>query len=439
MNNTENEVPSGISPKKFGYTLRARMTEHSPLTWDCEVYHHPVARDPVVVARFLSNSLNPCRAFEPFLRYRHPYALVAIKLGFASVLDLKTGEVVAEHKSLSPLAFLVPDFGKLHSPHILRAIMLGCHPTAPTVFHVEELDLINVDAGVIRETSPWSRALEITDANTNLAQLVEPYSSQLEWDTSETGNTGCGYRVQGRHDFDPDELSPRWDQSQPIAHQYFVKKTSIEMKPGCWNYLRCQVFYRECREGPAVQVYEYVRHYSSFFNTFCPFIRKGKRYALISSDYTRTSVISLDEGRVVAEESPSPFGFCPTGFHVPDLGEKSAVNGDVAFVCGCVWGDDTSWKIQYLDLSRLEEGIIQREDRFGSIELEGGSSQLSKAVMVSVRRAKNDPQEGPWTGTGISILGRKEYTLEETELESVRRENARLRAELLKLMGSKRS
>ncbi len=39
------------------------------------------------------------------------------------------------------------------------------------------------------------------------------------------------------------------------------------------------------------------------------------------------------------------------------------------FVAGCIWGDDSSWKIQYLDLSRVEEGIIQRDERFAYIEL----------------------------------------------------------------------
>jgi hypothetical protein len=42
---------------------------------------------------------------------------------------------------------------------------------------------------------------------------------------------------------------------------------------------------------------------------------------------------------------------------------------DHGFVAGCIWGDDSSWKIQYLDLSRVEEGIIRREERFGYIEL----------------------------------------------------------------------
>ena len=40
-----------------------------------------------------------------------------------------------------------------------------------------------------------------------------------------------------------------------------------------------------------------------------------------------------------------------------------------AFVAGCYWGDDTSWKIQYLDVSRIDEGVIKRDERFGYIEL----------------------------------------------------------------------
>jgi hypothetical protein len=40
-----------------------------------------------------------------------------------------------------------------------------------------------------------------------------------------------------------------------------------------------------------------------------------------------------------------------------------------AFVAGCYWGDDTSWKIQYFNISRIDEGIIVREERFGYISL----------------------------------------------------------------------
>ena len=50
-----------------------------------------------------------------------------------------------------------------------------------------------------------------------------------------------------------------------------------------------------------------------------------------------------------------------------------------AFVAGCHWGDDSSWKIQYIDVSRIDEGIIVRDDRFGYIELPSGLS-LKKAI-----------------------------------------------------------
>jgi hypothetical protein len=34
-----------------------------------------------------------------------------------------------------------------------------------------------------------------------------------------------------------------------------------------------------------------------------------------------------------------------------------------------IWGDDSSWKLQYLDLSQIRQGIIHRDDRFGYVEL----------------------------------------------------------------------
>jgi hypothetical protein len=50
-----------------------------------------------------------------------------------------------------------------------------------------------------------------------------------------------------------------------------------------------------------------------------------------------------------------------------------------AFVAGCVWGDDSTWKIQYIDVSRIDEGIIKREERFGYIELPSHLT-LKKAI-----------------------------------------------------------
>src|SRR5207247_7723491 len=49
------------------------------------------------------------------------------------------------------------------------------------------------------------------------------------------------------------------------------------------------------------------------------------------------------------------------------------------FVAGCIWGDDSSWKIQYLDLLKAESGVLKRDDRFGYIALPN-SMTLDQAV-----------------------------------------------------------
>ncbi|HEX5082076.1 MAG TPA: hypothetical protein VFY40_08520 [Blastocatellia bacterium] len=125
-------------------------------------------------------------------------------------------------------------------------------------------------------------------------------------------------------------------------------------------------------------------------HTFEPF-RKGDRdFALISHDYIKTSVLDLESGSVIAEEiyeseAQALGGFCPAGFYVPDwwdVNDGSIIpgseywnadqewpNGDFGFVWGCQWGDDSSWKVQYLDLSRIQHGIVRREERFGYLEL----------------------------------------------------------------------
>jgi hypothetical protein len=43
--------------------------------------------------------------------------------------------------------------------------------------------------------------------------------------------------------------------------------------------------------------------------------------------------------------------------------------GGFGFVWGCIWGDDSSWKAQHLDLRRVQEGVIARDERFGYVRL----------------------------------------------------------------------
>lgn len=148
--------------------------------------------------------------------------------------------------------------------------------------------------------------------------------------------------------------------------------------PGEWT----QVHVRVLKDGEPVARFD--RNYS-LLQTFEPFRQRSRDYALIAPQYTGTSVMDLETGTVIASEEVRGDGFCPVGFYVPDwhdVNDSSTIPsarywdtdnewpvGDFGFVWGCVWGDDTSWKVQYLDLSRITEGVLVRDDRFGYVAL----------------------------------------------------------------------
>jgi hypothetical protein len=170
--------------------------------------------------------------------------------------------------------------------------------------------------------------------------------------------------------------------------KYFVTGAPKPNRPGTWDSTIVEVF----RRGPSNEhqkICEFVRHYT-LLGTFEPFRQGNRDFALISRDYTRTAVVDLSTGSVIAEEVDEPgvhpgAGFCPVGFYVPDWwdihdgsiipgseswnSDREWPRGDFGFVWGCVWGDDSSWKVQYLDLSRIQQGIVKREERFGYVEL----------------------------------------------------------------------
>lgn len=132
----------------------------------------------------------------------------------------------------------------------------------------------------------------------------------------------------------------------------------IEKGPGYWNYQQIGIFEGDTKIG------EYLRNYSSFMQTFLPFAQNGQTYALYSSHYTATRVMRLPSCEDICGEDPSPGGFCPMYYHVPDESK-----GKIGFVAGCVWGDDSSVKIEFLDLSRIEEGVLIRDGRLGRLVL----------------------------------------------------------------------
>jgi len=178
--------------------------------------------------------------------------------------------------------------------------------------------------------------------------------------------------------------------SQPKPRdKYVVKGLPKPNRPGTWDSTIVEVFRRNSFSGELEKICAYERNYSLLL-TFEPFRQGDRDFALISRDYTKTAVLDLESGSVIAEEIDEPGtmaggGFCPVGFYIPDWwdvndglvipgsetwnADHEWPNGVFGFVWGCYWGDDSSWKVQYLDLSRIQQGIVQREDRFGYLEL----------------------------------------------------------------------
>jgi hypothetical protein len=169
--------------------------------------------------------------------------------------------------------------------------------------------------------------------------------------------------------------------SRPMPRERFsTRAKEVETGDGHVNELHVDVL-DQC--GQAVASYH--RNYPNLFRTFEPFRQGDRLLALFSSDYTATSVMDLSTGKVVASEDPDSMGFCPVGFYVPDwwdihdgsiLPGSGSWNdtfelpkGDFGFVWGCIWGDDGSWKVQFLDLSRVQDGMLVRDERFGYLEL----------------------------------------------------------------------
>ncbi|HKA08568.1 MAG TPA: hypothetical protein VKD71_15020 [Gemmataceae bacterium] len=166
--------------------------------------------------------------------------------------------------------------------------------------------------------------------------------------------------------------------------RYFVRSTRKAYGPGILPGSMVEVFRRAGAGGEPEKVCEYERNYG-LLHTFEPFRQGGREFALISPQYTGTSVLDLATGRVIAEEPVSPGGFCPVGFYVPDWwdlhdgsiipgseywkAESEWPTGEFGFVWGCIWGDDGSWKVQYLDLTGIQDGVIRRDERFGYVEL----------------------------------------------------------------------
>ena len=119
---------------------------------------------------------------------------------------------------------------------------------------------------------------------------------------------------------------------------------TIDKGPAVMKSLHVGVF--EVSEDTERQVGEYTRNYDQFFQTFFHFQKNGENYALYSPYYTATRIMKLPSCEDIGGEDPHAFGFCPTDFYVPwQVREDEFSTAEFGFVAGCIWGDDSSWKI----------------------------------------------------------------------------------------------
>lgn len=182
---------------------------------------------------------------------------------------------------------------------------------------------------------------------------------------------------------------------QPPFGITFTEKPN---KPGTWSSQNVKVLNDECEE-----VGNYVYNYHST-PPFYPFKLENKWYALFSKHYTASAIMELPSCKIIWEEKSDSYGFCPVNFYVPAVQktdfcgdrtgkltgtwEKRLEHFEVAgkdekhnwivrepeyypfgFSCGCIWGDDTSWKVRFFDFTKIKDKIINYDDRFGYIEL----------------------------------------------------------------------
>jgi len=191
-----------------------------------------------------------------------------------------------------------------------------------------------------------------------------------------------------------DQLHVKHFQRTPFS----ITCSTVENGPGVWNSTKVSIYRDKNLIG------EYIRNYSSFGpNTFYPFKRGDDWYALYSANYTATRVMKLHEDRIEdwCGEENNANGFCPVEFYIPryvitkqsfrhgdeineyesvavdcdckdedflqELDEPGAVDNycNFGFLCGCVWGDDSDWKIRYIDLSKIEEKVLSITEKFG--------------------------------------------------------------------------
>lgn len=156
-----------------------------------------------------------------------------------------------------------------------------------------------------------------------------------------------------------------------MSSPFHVEVNVVDNGEGVWKTAVVSVF--ETADGSPRKIGQYARNHAGWCeDTFHPFKQNGRWYALYSRDYTATRVMELPSCRDIAGEDLNSHGFCPVEYYVPFEHRQVVAAGRVGqfgFVAGCIWGDDSSWKIQYLDLSQISSGLLTRKELFGYVAM----------------------------------------------------------------------
>lgn len=105
--------------------------------------------------------------------------------------------------------------------------------------------------------------------------------------------------------------------SRSTPRDKYIIKASNKNRLGTWDSMLVDVYRRNSSAGDIEHVCRYERNHA-MFQTFEPFRQGRREFALISRHYTKTAVLDLASGKVMAEEEEDRSGFCPVGFYVPD-------------------------------------------------------------------------------------------------------------------------
>lgn len=186
-------------------------------------------------------------------------------------------------------------------------------------------------------------------------------------------------------------------------------------RSGLWPAMRITILDADGRE-----LGSYDRDYHGFgTTTFCPFYLHDRWWALYSPLYTATRIMTLPECEDWCGETAQGSDFCPAEYYVPryrtarmreegrkvdaflgegspgwaapdlldyfDVGEPQYC--PFALVSGCIWGDESSWRIEFIDLAGLPEREVRREARFGTLHL---LDELSLREAVDMERWRPD-------------------------------------------------